>query len=123
MADHIAVGIVHDDETVRIVLESAQKLVRDVIRIHFGMGGERGGIEAALDLDLILAFGRFRGLAVEEASDMTELLSLRDAQLFDSGTGDDFTEKVVHSAACPHRAKEVVLELIPVAREAEIYDL
>ena len=44
------------------------------------MGSERGGVEAALDLNLILTLRRLGGLAVEEACDMTELLSLCDAQ-------------------------------------------
>ena len=50
---------------------------------------------------------------------MAELLRLGEAQLADAGPGDDLAEEVVHAAAGAHRAEEVVVELVPVAREAE----
>ena len=119
VADHVAVGVVDDDEAVGVRLQSLQKLVRHVVGVHLRMRGERRGIEAALDLDLVLALAGGRGLAVEEARDVAELLGLGDAELADAGLGYYFAKKVVHAAACAHRSEEVVLELVPVAGEAE----
>ena len=122
VADHVAVRVVDDDESVRIVLETLQKLVRDVVGLHFRMRSERRRVKAALDFNLILAGGRRRRLAVEEARDMLDLLRLRKAKLLEASLGDDLAEKVVHAAASAHRTKEVVLELVPVARKAEERD-
>ena len=79
--------------------------------------------EGVVDLPLILALGRRGGLAVEEARHVAELLRLRDAQLPEAGLGDDLAEEVVHAAAGPAGAEQIVLELVPVAREAEVGDL
>ena len=54
---------------------------------------------------------------------MTELLRLREAQLANARAADNFAQQVVHAAARAHRAEQVVLEFVPVAREAEIGDL
>ena len=123
VAHHVAVRVVDDDEAVGVVLQALQQFVRHVVGVHLRMGGERGGIEAALHLHLVLArAGRCR-LAVEEARDMAELLRLGEAQLADAGLRDDLAEEVRHAAARAHRAEQVVLELVPVAREAEEGDL
>ena len=119
MADHVAVGVVNCDKAVGIILKSLQKLVCNRVRVHLGMGGERRGIEAARDIDLIFALGRRRGLAVKEARDMAELLRLGDAELLKPCLGDNLAEEVVHAAARTARAEKIIFKLIPVAREAE----
>ena len=60
---------------------SAQKLVRDVVRVHLRVRREGGGVEAARDVHLVLAGGRHGRFAVEEARDVAELLRLGDAEL------------------------------------------
>ena len=119
VADHVAVRVVDDDEAVGIVLETPQELVRHVVRLHLRMRGERRRVEARLDLDLVLTRRGRRGLAVEEARHVLDLLRLRKAELLEAGLRDDLAEEVVHAAARAHRAEEIVLELVPVAREAE----
>ena len=119
VADHVAVGVVDDDEAVGVVLQALQELVGHVIRIHLRVGSERRGIEAALDLDLVFALAGGRRLTIEEARHMAELLGLREAKLANAGLGDDFAEEVIHSAAGTHRAEQIVLKLVPVAGEAE----
>ena len=78
MADHVAVGVVDDDQAVflRIGVEPREDLRRHREGVHLGVRGERGGVEARGDVDLVLAFGRLGGLAVEEARHVAELLRL-----------------------------------------------
>ena len=110
-------------KSVGIILQTPQQLVRHIVRIHLRVRGERGGVETALHLHLILARRRLRRFAVEEARDMAELLRLRETQLADTGAGDDLAQQVVHSAAGAHRTEKIVGKLIPVAGKAEIDDL
>ena len=119
VADHVAVRVVYDDEPVGVVLQAAEQFVRHVVGVHLGVRGERRGVEARFHLDLVFALGRRRGLAVEETRDVAELLGLREAELADASLRDDLAEEVIHAAARAHRAEQVVLELVPVAREAE----
>ena len=105
MADHVAVGEVHHDEGVWVVLKALQQLRRDIVGIHLRVRGEGGGVEAAGDVHLVLALvgnGRF---AVEEARDMAELLGFGDAELAKAGVGHDLAEEVVHAASRAHRSE------------------
>ncbi len=50
---------------------------------------------------------------------MAELLRLRQTKLANARLGNDLAEQIVHAATRAHRAQEVILELIPISREAE----
>ena len=123
VADHVAVGIVHHDEAVGVVLQALEEFVGDVVGLHLGVRGEGGGVEAAGHFHLVLALVGLGALAVEEAGDVAELLSLGQAELADAGLGDDLAQEHIHGAVAAHRAEEVVIELVPVAGEAEVDDL
>ena len=123
VADHVAVGVVDDDEAVGIVLQALEQLVGDVVGLHLRVRGEGGRVEAAGHLHLILAGIGLGALAVEKAGDVAELLRLGQAELADAGLGDDLAQEHVHGAVAAHRAKKVILELVPIAGEAQVGDL
>ena len=123
MAHHVAVGEVDCDEGVGVRLQPLQQGLRDGLGIHFGVAPEGCGVEAARNVHLILAGVGDGRLAVEEARHVAELLRLGDAQLAQARAGDDLAEQVVHAAVGIHRPEQVVLELVPVAGEAEVGDL
>ena len=123
VADHVAVRVVDGDEGVGIGFQILEKLVGDDVRLHFRVAGEGGGIEASGYLHLVLVFKRRRGLAVEEAGHVAELLRLGDAQLLQPGMRDHLAQQVLHAAAFVHWAHDVLGQLIVVAGESHIDDL
>ena len=94
--DHVAVGIVADDEIETIAADRLDQPVRHLVSAHLRLQVVGRHLRRRHQ-DALFALVRGLDTAVEEEGDVCVLLGLRDPQLVQTQVGDVFAEGILQS--------------------------
>ena len=94
MTDHIAVGVVQDDEVILLGLDGFHHLVRDLYGAHFRLEIVGGNLRGRYQ-DAVLAFVFLFHAAVEEERDMGIFLGFGYAELLQPLFRDDLPKGIL----------------------------